>query len=207
MTTTNTQKLEQLKCGKLGDCQRCDLHKGREQLVFGEGDSESSVMFVGEGPGAHEDHLGRPFVGDAGVVLNNLIQHGGMERPRVYITNVVKCRPPGNRDPEPEEIAACLPFLRAQIAIIRPNLLVALGRIAGNILTGQSPHLSAEVLQERLWTYEHTDLRLSIPVVCLYHPAFLYRKLGTDAIKTLYPEAVTRLKRAVAMTKPVDLGL
>ena len=204
--TTTAERLDLLKLHKLGDCRRCGLHGGRTQLVFGEGDAAAKVMFVGEGPGSHEDRLGRPFVGTGGVVLSNLILHAGLERPKVYIANLVKCRPPQNRDPNPAEIAACLPFLQAQIALIRPYLLVALGRIAGNVLTGQRPHLSAEALQERTWTYEHASLGLRIPVVCLYHPSYLHRKMDSYEIKILYPKTVSRLKRALAMTKPLNLG-
>ena len=203
---TTAARLEQLHHEKLGDCRRYGLHEGRTNLVFGEGDPDARIMFVGEGPGAHEDHLGRPFVGDSGVILNNILLHSGLVREEVYIANVVKCRPPGNRDPEPGEITACLPFLQAQIAIVRPTLLVALGRFAGNVLTQQRPNLSAEALQDRIWTYEHAALGQSIPVICLYHPAYLHRNLKTEEIKTLYPETVSRLRRAIALSKPLNLG-
>ena len=202
---TPMDRLDRLNSEKVSGCTRCALHKLRTNTVFGEGSPTADVMFVGEGPGAREDVLGRPFVGDAGVILNNLIKHAGLVREEVYIANVVKCRPPGNRDPERVEIETCTPYLRGQIATIRPNLLVALGRISGNMLTGQQVALSGEVLQSRMWTYTHEELGLAIPVVCLYHPAYLHRKLGSDALKPLYRDTVGRLRRAIAQTKPLEI--
>jgi uracil-DNA glycosylase len=114
--------------GEVGTCRMCELHKGRTNTVFGEGNPRARLMFVGEGPGADEDAQGRPFVGRAGVLLTKIIEAMGLKREDVYIGNVVKCRPPGNRDPQPEEIAACQPYLDRQIALIKPKVIVTLGR-------------------------------------------------------------------------------
>lgn len=109
-------------------CKRCPLSQGRTRTVPGEGPENAAIMFIGEGPGFHEDQQGRPFVGAAGQFLDELLQSIGLQRGEVYITNVVKCRPPGNRDPQPEEIAACQPYLDRQIALIKPRVIVTLGR-------------------------------------------------------------------------------
>lgn len=122
----------------LHDCQRCPLARlGRTQVVFGTGNPQASIMFVGEGPGFHEDRQGEPFVGAAGKLLNELLQSAGLARSQVYIANVVKCRPPNNRDPEPEEVATCKPFLLQQIALINPKLVCTLGRWATETLLGR----------------------------------------------------------------------
>src|SRR6195256_5133738 len=119
----------------LGDCTRCKLHlQGRKQIVFGVGNPHAELMFVGEGPGADEDARGEPFVGRAGQLLNNMIKAMGIEREQVYIANIVKCRPPGNRQPERDECATCSPFLMRQIAVVKPKVIVALGAIAAKTL-------------------------------------------------------------------------
>ncbi len=115
-------------------CTRCPLHTGRSNAVPGEGPSDADVMVIGEAPGKAEDEQGRPFVGPAGRLLNRLLELAGLRRDHVYITNVVKCRPPGNRDPKPEEIAACRPYLEIQISLVKPRLIIAVGRIAGRTL-------------------------------------------------------------------------
>ena len=114
----------------LGDCTRCRLHKGRKNLVFGVGNVNADIMFVGEGPGAYEDEQGEPFVGRAGQLLNNMISAMGIQRQDVYIANIVKCRPPSNRTPERDECDTCSPFLLRQIDVIRPKVIVALGAVA-----------------------------------------------------------------------------
>ncbi len=111
-------------------CTLCPLHKGRTQAVPGEGPEDAEIVFIGEAPGFHEDRQGRPFVGASGQFLDELLQHIGLDRAKVYITNVIKCRPPGNRDPLPEEIAACRPYLDRQLEIIRPKMVVTLGRFS-----------------------------------------------------------------------------
>lgn len=152
----------------LGECTRCKLCKlGRTNIVFGVGSPSARLMFVGEGPGRDEDLLGEPFVGEAGKLLDRMILAMGLKRAEVYIANVVKCRPPRNRDPEPDEIEACEPFLRAQLRIIRPEVIVALGRHASQSLLRDKTPISK--LRGRWCTYEGT------PLMPTYHPAYLLR--------------------------------
>lgn len=152
---------------EMGDCQRCKLAKGRRHIVLGTGNPEANLMFVGEAPGAEEDEQGEPFVGAAGQLLTKMIKAMGYERSEVYICNVIKCRPPGNRNPEPDEIAACEPFLRQQIAIVQPRIIVALGKFAAQFLCGENTPITR--LRGNLRTYNE------IPVMPTYHPAFLLR--------------------------------
>ncbi len=127
----------------LGDCKRCKLHQqGRKQIVFGVGNAEAELMFVGEGPGADEDAQGEPFVGRAGQLLNNMISAMGLRREDVYIGNVVKCRPPQNRTPERDECETCSPFLMRQIAVVRPKIIVALGAVAARTLLGMNDSMA-----------------------------------------------------------------
>ncbi|MEM6992083.1 MAG: uracil-DNA glycosylase, partial [Myxococcota bacterium] len=128
-------KLEYLRRKNVGDCTRCPLSRTRTKIVFGVGSAEAKLMFVGEAPGADEDRQGEPFVGRAGQRLTQWIEALGLSRGDVYIANVLKCRPPGNRDPRPDEIDKCSPFLQAQIRAIRPAVIVALGRHAGQLLS------------------------------------------------------------------------
>lgn len=152
---------------EIGDCQRCKLSKGRRHIVLGTGNPEANLMFVGEAPGADEDEQGEPFVGAAGQLLTKMIKAMGYERSEVYICNVIKCRPPGNRNPEADEIAACEPFLREQIAIVQPRVIVALGKFAAQFLCGEATPITR--LRGNLRTYHE------IPVMPTYHPAFLLR--------------------------------
>jgi DNA polymerase len=151
----------------IGECTRCALHKGRNKLVFADGSANARLMFVGEGPGADEDAQGLPFVGRAGQLLNNMIGAMGLTREEVYIANVVKCRPPGNRTPEPEEANTCSPFLFRQIDVVRPEVLVALGATAATYLLGQRQPLAG--LRGRVHSFRGTKL------IVTYHPAFLLR--------------------------------
>ena len=151
----------------IGDCTRCALHKGRNKIVFGDGSPVARLMFVGEGPGADEDAQGLPFVGRAGQLLNNMINAMGLKREEVYIANVVKCRPPGNRTPEPEEANTCSPFLFRQIDVVRPQVLVALGATAATYLLGQRQPLAG--LRGRVHAFRGCQL------IVTYHPAFLLR--------------------------------
>jgi uracil-DNA glycosylase family 4 len=151
----------------IGDCTRCALHKGRNKIVFGDGDPAARLMFVGEGPGADEDAQGLPFVGKAGQLLNNMITAMGLKREEVYIANVVKCRPPGNRTPEPEEGNTCSPFLFRQIDVVRPQVLVALGATAATYLLGQRQPLAG--LRGRVHAFRGMQL------IVTYHPAYLLR--------------------------------
>ncbi len=152
---------------EIGDCKRCALHKGRNKLVFADGDPNARLMFVGEGPGADEDAQGLPFVGRAGQLLNNMIAAMGLKREEVYICNVVKCRPPGNRTPEPEEANTCSPFLFKQIDVVRPQVIVALGATAATYLLGRRQPLAG--LRGRVHAFRGTQL------IVTYHPAFLLR--------------------------------
>src|SRR4051812_48112725 len=152
----------------IGDCTRCKLHaQGRKQIVFGVGNPEAELMFVGEGPGADEDEQGEPFVGRAGQLLNKMIEAMGLKREDVYIANVVKCRPPGNRTPEREEMDVCSPFLYRQIAAIQPKVIVALGATASKALLGLNEPMSA--LRGRWHEFRGTKL------LATYHPAYLLR--------------------------------
>ncbi|RLB78900.1 MAG: uracil-DNA glycosylase, partial [Deltaproteobacteria bacterium] len=130
MSPEQADSLEELR-DLIGECRRCPLHKGRTNLVFGEGNPNASLVFVGEAPGREEDLVGRPFVGEAGRLLTKIIENGmGLRRSDVYICNVVKCRPPKNRDPEAKEVETCLPFLKRQLEIIKPEVICILGRVA-----------------------------------------------------------------------------
>ena len=151
----------------IGDCTRCALHKGRNRIVFADGDPNARLLFVGEGPGADEDAQGLPFVGRAGQLLNNMIAAMGLKREEVYIANVVKCRPPQNRTPEPEEANTCSPFLFRQIDVVRPEVIVALGATAATYLLGQRQPLAG--LRSRIHAFRGSKL------IVTYHPAFLLR--------------------------------
>jgi uracil-DNA glycosylase len=152
---------------ELGDCRRCKLCAGRKQIVFGSGNPRARLVFVGEGPGAEEDAQGLPFVGAAGQLLTKMIVAMGLKRDDVYICNVVKCRPPGNRNPEPEEIAACEPFLRAQLQCIGPEVVVALGKFAAQTLLREGTPITR--LRGQWRTYQGMKL---MPT---FHPAYLLR--------------------------------
>jgi len=152
----------------LGDCTRCRLHKqGRKQIVFGVGNAHADLMFVGEGPGADEDEQGEPFVGRAGQLLNKMIEAMGLKREQVYIANIVKCRPPGNRTPEKDECDTCSPFLLRQIEVIQPKAIVALGAVAAKTLLGVADSMNN--LRQRSYDFRGTTLFVT------YHPAYLLR--------------------------------
>jgi DNA polymerase len=151
---------------QIRSCQRCRLHEGRTQTVFARGSADAQVLFVGEGPGYHEDQAGEPFVGQAGQLLDKMVAAMGLTRDGVYVCNVVKCRPPENRTPLPDEAAQCLPYLREQIGIVSPRVIVALGRCAAENLGCALPGRS----WRGIWgTYE------GIAVMPTYHPAYLLR--------------------------------
>ena len=152
---------------ELGDCQRCKLCKGRKQIVFGSGNPRAELVFVGEAPGEEEDKQGIPFVGAAGQLLTKMIEAMKLSRDTVYICNVVKCRPPANRNPEPEEIQSCEPFLRAQLRVIKPKVIVALGKFAAQTLLRDDTAITRMRGQWR--QYEGIDL---MPT---FHPAYLLR--------------------------------
>jgi len=164
----------------LGDCTRCKLHQqGRKQIVFGVGNPRAELMFVGEGPGADEDTQGEPFVGRAGQLLNNMIKAMGIRREDVYIANMVKCRPPGNRTPERDECETCSPFLMRQIAVIKPKVVVALGAVAAKNLLAMNASMAE--LRGRFYDFTPKGVRSADPswqgtkLAVTYHPAFLLR--------------------------------
>lgn len=152
---------------ELGDCCRCGLNKGRQKVVFGVGNPQARLVLVGEAPGREEDEKGEPFVGEAGRLLDRILFAMGLSRDEVYICNVLKCRPPNNRDPEPEEVASCEPFLIRQLAAIRPQIIVALGRFAiQTLLQSRAP------ISRVRGTWQQYQ---GIPLMPTYHPAYLLR--------------------------------
>lgn len=153
---------------EIGDCKRCKLSPGRKNIVFGEGSPAAKLMFIGEGPGREEDIQARPFVGDAGMLLTRLIEKMGFKREDVYIANIVKCRPPMNRDPEKDEIEGCRVFVEKQIEIINPQVIISLGRISSQTLIG-NPALKMTSIRGRFFDYNGT------PLMPTFHPAYLLR--------------------------------
>jgi DNA polymerase len=152
---------------ELGDCKRCKLHRTRRTIVFGEGNEKASLMLIGEGPGYDEDVQGRPFVGKAGQLLTKILQSINLPREEVYIANIIKCRPPQNRNPEPDEIQSCNPFLMKQISAIQPKIICALGTFSAQTLLKTDTKITA--LRGRVFDFEGTK------VIPTYHPAFLLR--------------------------------
>jgi DNA polymerase len=173
---------------ELGECTRCPLHKTRRTIVFGEGNPAARLMFIGEAPGADEDRQGKPFVGRAGQLLTRMIQAMQMEREEVYIANIIKCRPPENRDPEPLEIRTCSPFLEGQIAAVAPEVIVTLGRVATCTLLAVKDSMSNLRGEFR---YKN-----GIPVMPTYHPSFLLR---TEPAKRHKAEAWADLQKVMAL--------
>jgi DNA polymerase len=160
---------------RVASCTDCPLHAARKKTVFGVGDEAADWLFVGEGPGAEEDTQGEPFVGQAGKLLDNMLAAIGLKRgANVYIANIIKCRPPGNRNPEPHEALQCEPYLHRQIELIRPKLIIALGRVAAaNLLASEA---SVASMRGKIHRYR------GIPLIVTYHPAYLLRNL-TDKAK------------------------
>ena len=160
---------------RVAGCTDCPLHAARKKTVFGVGDEAADWLFVGEGPGAEEDAQGEPFVGQAGKLLDNMLAAIGLKRgANAYIANVIKCRPPGNRNPEPHEALQCEPYLHRQIELIRPKLIIALGRVAAaNLLASEA---SVASMRGKIHRYR------GIPLIVTYHPAYLLRNL-TDKAK------------------------
>jgi uracil-DNA glycosylase len=152
---------------ELRDCKRCKLHRGRKTIVFGEGNEKATLMLIGEGPGYDEDVQGRPFVGKAGQLLTKILQSINLPREEVYIANIIKCRPPQNRNPEPDEIQSCHPFLMKQIGVIQPKIICALGTFSAQTLLKTDTKITA--LRGKFFDLE------GIKVMPTYHPAFLLR--------------------------------
>jgi uracil-DNA glycosylase family 4 len=156
-------------------CTQCALHRGRTQTVFGVGRRDAQLLVIGEAPGAEEDKQGEPFVGRAGQLLNAMLHSIGQPRSEVYIANILKCRPPGNRDPQPDEAAACTPYLKQQIALLQPRAILAVGRIAAQWLLQSDAPIGR--LRGRVFQYGEA----STPLVVTYHPAYLLRSPGEKA--------------------------
>jgi DNA polymerase len=180
--------LEEVRA-RLGECTRCPLSAGRTHIVFGDGKPDADILFVGEGPGAEEDKRGLPFVGRAGELLTRMIERGmGIPRSEVYICNIVKCRPPQNREPAPNEIAACRPFLDQQIDAVAPRVIVALGRPATSVLLGRDVSIT------RVRGVWH-DYR-GTPVMPTFHPAFILRQYTEENRRLVWQDLKAALERA-----------
>jgi len=174
---------------ELGDCTRCGLCKGRQQIVFGDGNPDAGLMFIGEGPGEQEDKTGLPFVGRAGELLTRMIERGmEIPRPDVYICNIVKCRPPGNRNPLPNEVAACRPFLDAQIDAVQPRVIITLGKPAGSLLLGRD----IAITRVRGTWHEYRG----IPVMPTFHPAFVLRQYTQENRRLVWEDLKAAKQRA-----------
>jgi len=177
------EHLKQVR-SNMGDCKLCRLHKGRTHLVFGVGSANAKLMFIGEGPGRDEDLKGEPFVGRAGQLLTKIIEAMGYKRSDVYIANVVKCRPPENRNPEPDEIETCIPFLKKQIEIIAPKAIICLGKFAAQSVLNTGEPITR--LRGKMGEYD------DIPVMPTYHPAYLLR--NPDAKKQVWEDVKKVMK-------------
>jgi uracil-DNA glycosylase len=177
----------------LGNCRRCKLWQGRKKIVFGEGSPRARLVFVGEAPGREEDFEGRPFVGEAGKMLTRIITRVmGLTRDDVYICNVLKCRPPQNRDPEPDEIATCLPFLTAQLSAIEPEVICVLGRVAGTALLGKR----FKITRDRGNWYSYNGM----PVMPTFHPAYILRAEGRQReLKLLVWEDIKQVMKRLGL--------
>ncbi|RFT15393.1 MAG: Uracil-DNA glycosylase, family 4 [Candidatus Saccharicenans subterraneus] len=182
--TADSEEWERL-IRKIMSCQACPLFKGRTQAVPGEGNRQAKLMFVGEAPGRDEDLQGRPFVGRAGQLLTKIIQAMGFSRDQVYIANVIKCRPPENRTPRPDEVKACSPYLLRQIELIKPRVIVALGKVATDFLL-QSPKSMSE-LRGNFGEFQ------GIPVMPTFHPSYLVRNEGNKEIKKMVWEDMKKV--------------
>lgn len=178
----------------LGDCHRCPLSKTRKNLVFGSGNPKAKIVFVGEGPGAEEDASGEPFVGEAGRILNRIITAMGLTRESVYICNVVKCRPPGNRNPEAEEIAACSPYLLRQIKSIEPDVIVALGNFSSHTLLNIKEPISK--LRGKFHDFNGT------PLMPTYHPSYLLHNSENKELFWDVWDDMTQVLRLLALPVP-----
>lgn len=182
---------------KCGSCKKCDLHKHRSQVVLGDGHPEAELMFIGEGPGEQEDKQGRPFVGRSGQLLDKALEAADFARHHVYIANIVKCRPPLNRDPAPEEVEQCMPYLRKQIEIIRPELIVTLGRVAASYLLGRQ----IKITKER-GRYDILPFNDDILVKIVYHPSYVLRNRNTQVEVDFFQDILDA--RKVAYGEPLN---
>lgn len=167
--TSGTEKVWAELEQQVSSCTLCDLHKTRKNVVFGVGNKDADVLIVGEAPGATEDAQGKPFVGRAGLLLDAMLATIGLHRDDVFIANILKCRPPNNRDPLPREVKLCTPYLQQQIALIKPKIIMAVGRIAAHFLLNTNQSLGK--LRGRVYSYGEQK----IPLLVTYHPAYLLR--------------------------------
>ncbi len=174
-------------------CGKCELHKNKKNYVPGEGSSSPDIMFIGEGPGEVEDKYGRPFVGPAGKLLDKMIARMGYSRETVFIGNIVKCRPPGNRDPLKNEVEACRPYLVRQIQILKPGVIVCLGKVAMNNLLG----VNYSIMRERGKQFEF----MGIPVIPTFHPAYILRQQSREAISKAKWEVWRDMEKVLAMVR------
>jgi len=174
---------------ELGECTRCGLSEGRTQIVFGDGNPDADLLFVGEGPGEQEDLRGLPFVGRAGELLTRMIEKGlGIQRSEVYICNIVKCRPPGNRTPQAREVTACRPFLDGQIDAVQPRVIVTLGKPASSLLLGRD----IAITRVRGTWHEYRG----IPVMPTFHPAFVLRQYTEQNRRLVWEDLKAALDRS-----------
>lgn len=185
-----TQALSEMDQQEVRGCTRCGLCDSRTQTVFGEGDPDAAIMFIGEGPGQNEDEQGRPFVGRSGELLNKQIQAMGFTRDEVYIANVVKCRPPNNRTPQANEVDACGDYLRRQIQIIRPKVIITLGGPAAKLVLG----VKEGITRIRGTWHEYPGVDPPVPVMPTFHPAYLLRAYTKDNRAMVWSD----LKKALA---------
>ena len=179
---------------EIGDCRRCRLCEKRKEIVFGEGAADARVVFVGEGPGEEEDKSGRPFVGRAGELLTKMVEAVGWRREDVYICNIVKCRPPGNRDPQPDEIATCQAFLEQQIRAIAPRAIVTLGKPAISTLLGRTVAITKLRGQWQEWQ--------GVPVMPTYHPAYLLRNYTRETRQAVWDDLRAVRERVEGTSAP-----
>lgn len=180
MKKEDMQELEE----QIRKCRKCGLWETRENPVPGEGSLDARIMFIGEGPGYHENKQGRPFVGRAGKILDDLLEHVGLERKEVYIANILKCRPPKNRNPKTEEIKACTPYLDRQIEIIQPEIIAPLGRFAMEFIFEKYSLPKKKISQVRGQVFEVNTLTSNLKIIPFYHPA----------VATYNPNEIDRLK-------------
>lgn len=174
-------------------CKKCPLHKTKTNYVPGEGTISPEIMFIGEGPGETEDKFGRPFIGKAGQLLEKIIDKMGYSRETVFIGNIVKCRPPNNRDPQKDEVEACLPFLKDQIKILDPKVIVCLGKVALNNLLNTNYPISK--VRGQLFKF------MDIPVIPTYHPAFILHKKDRDEVSRVKWETWSDMEKVLAIVK------
>lgn len=184
--------LEQVTC-EIMACTKCPLHKSKKNYVPGEGGLNPDIMFIGEGPGETEDNFGRPFIGKAGQLLDKLIARMGYSRETVFIGNIVKCRPPNNRDPLKEEVEACMPYLIRQLAVLRPKVIVCLGKVAMNNLLGTDYSIMRE--RGRVFRFQ------GIPVIPTYHPAYILRQKEKEALSRAKWDTWHDMEKAMDIVK------